>query len=73
MIEQEINKMAVHTNIIFRPRNTMFSLMLLLSFMVNSALKARFHFGSHSSLSLFVNQMSYTVCKIQHRLQYNLV
>ena len=25
-IEQEMNKIAIHTHVIFRPRNTMFSL-----------------------------------------------
>ena len=50
IIEQEINKMAIHTHVIFRPRNAMFSssntyvFLSLLSFMVNSILVNRARF-----------------------------
>ena len=55
-IEQEMNKLAIHTHVIFRPRNAMFFLLnnyvffglatmtSLLSFMVNSALVNRARF-----------------------------
>ena len=52
----------------------------LLSVKVDSALLnrarfplTRFFFSSCSLLSLFVNEMSYTICKFHHPLPYNLV
>ena len=49
MIEQEMNKLAINTHVIFKPRNAMFflsniwleTMTSLLSFMVNSALVNR--------------------------------
>ena len=54
IIEQEMNKMAIQTHVIFRPCNTMF-------FLLNTYVPPDWQ--RCSSLSLFVNQMSYTICK----------
>ena len=65
IIEQEINKIVIHTHVIFRPRNAMFSIeiiclsglatmMSLLSFIVNLALVNRAWFHQLSFVSVHV-------------------
>ena len=76
-----MNKIAIHTHVIFRSRNAIIffienvrlsrlsTMTSLLSFMVNSALVNRAGFRQLS----FVLVLSYTISKFQHCLQYDVI